>query len=125
MRRRADSRLGCLSRTGKLTITDAATSPTTAFQYGLRRPVLDFVINGSTPTVDLRVDIVNSAGDVVRSRFLTGVPTGSTQKIGWSGANYFMSVLGKPSERTPWMLQIGGHQRRHMQPPEAHGGRDR
>ncbi|HEU4781487.1 MAG TPA: DUF3500 domain-containing protein, partial [Steroidobacteraceae bacterium] len=31
------------------------------------------------------------------------------RKIGWSGANYFMSVLGKPSERTPWMLQIGGH----------------
>lgn len=74
------------SRTGKLTITDATTSPTTAFQYGLRRPVLDFVINGSTPTVDLRVDIVNSGGDVVRSRFLTGVPTGSTQKVGWSGA---------------------------------------
>jgi hypothetical protein len=31
------------------------------------------------------------------------------RKIGWDGGNYYMSVLGKPSERTPWMLQIGGH----------------
>jgi hypothetical protein len=29
--------------------------------------------------------------------------------IGWSGANYFLSVLGKPSPDTPWMLQLGGH----------------
>lgn len=72
-------------RTGKLTITDASTSPRTAFQYGMRRPVLSFVVNGSTPQVDLRVDVVNSNGDVVRSRFLSKVPTGSTQKIGWSG----------------------------------------
>lgn len=31
------------------------------------------------------------------------------RKIGWDGANYYMSVLGTPSERKPWMLQIGGH----------------
>jgi hypothetical protein len=31
------------------------------------------------------------------------------RKIGWDGGNYYMSVLGKPSDRTPWMLQIGGH----------------
>lgn len=31
------------------------------------------------------------------------------RKIGWDGGNYYMSVLGTPSGRTPWMLQIGGH----------------
>jgi len=31
------------------------------------------------------------------------------RKIGWDGGNYFMSVLGTPSERKAWMLQIGGH----------------
>ena len=30
-------------------------------------------------------------------------------KIGWDGGNYFVSILGTPSERKPWMLQIGGH----------------
>jgi hypothetical protein len=29
--------------------------------------------------------------------------------IGWSGGNYYMAVLGKPSPATAWMLQIGGH----------------
>jgi uncharacterized protein DUF3500 len=31
------------------------------------------------------------------------------RKIGWDGGNYYMSVLGAPSERKAWMLQIGGH----------------
>lgn len=72
-------------RTGKLTLTDASTSPRKAFQFGIRRPVLNFVVNGATPTVNLRVDIVNASGDVVRSRFLDGVATGSVEKVGWSG----------------------------------------
>jgi hypothetical protein len=42
----------------------------------------------------------------VADDFLTAV---DVCKIGWSGANYFMSILGNPSESTPWMLQIGGH----------------
>jgi hypothetical protein len=32
-----------------------------------------------------------------------------TRKIGWSGGNYHLTILGTPSERAPWMLQIGGH----------------
>ena len=74
-----------LSKGGALTITDASTTPTRAFQFGLRRPTLNFVVNGPGATTSLRVDVVNSAGDVVRSRFLTDVPTGSTQQVGWSG----------------------------------------
>ena len=31
------------------------------------------------------------------------------RKIGWDGANYYMSILGTPSLKAPWMLQIGGH----------------
>ncbi|MBN8867557.1 MAG: peptidoglycan DD-metalloendopeptidase family protein [Solirubrobacterales bacterium] len=72
-------------RTGKLRITDAQTSPQKAYQYGSKRPTISFVVNGSTETVDLRVDIVNAGGDVVRSKFLNGVPSGSTQKVVWSG----------------------------------------
>jgi hypothetical protein len=32
-----------------------------------------------------------------------------SRKIGWDGGNYYMSILGTPSEQKPWMLQIGGH----------------
>src|SRR5690606_13433885 len=56
-----------------------------AFQYGFRRPVLHFIVNGSRPRVDLRVDVVNASGDVVRSRFLTRGKTGCNQKVAWGG----------------------------------------
>jgi hypothetical protein len=46
-------------------------------------------------------DEVRAADD-----FLTAV---DRRKIGWSGANYYMSVLGTPSEHGAWMLQMGGH----------------
>ena len=72
-------------RTGRLTVTDATTTPTRAFQFGVRRPTLSFVVNGSSANLDLRVDVVNSSGDVVRSRFLTDVPAGSVQKVAWGG----------------------------------------
>ena len=32
-----------------------------------------------------------------------------SRKVGWDSANYFIAVLGTPSERKPWMLQITGH----------------
>jgi len=31
------------------------------------------------------------------------------RKIGWDGGNYYMTILGTPSGKKPWMLQIGGH----------------
>jgi len=32
-----------------------------------------------------------------------------TRNIGWDARNYFLSILGTPSLKTPWMLQVGGH----------------
>lgn len=29
--------------------------------------------------------------------------------IGWSGGNYYLTVLGQPGAKSPWMLQLGGH----------------
>lgn len=29
--------------------------------------------------------------------------------IGWNGGNYYVTVLGQPGARSPWMLQVGGH----------------
>ena len=30
-------------------------------------------------------------------------------KAGWDGGSYYIAILGTPSERKPWMLQISGH----------------
>jgi len=32
-----------------------------------------------------------------------------TRKIGWGASNYYISILGTPSPKDPWMLQVGGH----------------
>jgi hypothetical protein len=29
--------------------------------------------------------------------------------IGWNGGNYYVTVLGEPGQKSPWMLQLGGH----------------
>ena len=42
----------------------------------------------------------------IADNFLKNV---DARKIGWDGGNYFMTILGTPSEKKPWMLQIGGH----------------
>ncbi len=32
-----------------------------------------------------------------------------TRKVGWDGRNYYLTLLGTPSNDAPWMLQVGGH----------------
>jgi Protein of unknown function (DUF3500) len=32
-----------------------------------------------------------------------------TRKVGWDGRNYYLTLLGSPSNDASWMLQVGGH----------------
>jgi len=73
------------SGSSKLTITDASTTPVKAYQYGKKRPKLSYILTGGSASNDLRVDITNSAGEIVASKIRKGVPTGSTQSVSWDG----------------------------------------
>lgn len=78
--------VGSVIRTGRnVRVTDASTSPVKAFQFGKRRPRLDFVVASGQSTADLRVDVVNGKGETVRSFFRSGVETGTSQSITWGG----------------------------------------
>ncbi len=68
-----------------LKISDASTTPAIAYQYGARRPRLDFVVTGGRPRNDLRIDIVNASGSVVTSRTRLDVESGSSQRVTWNG----------------------------------------
>lgn len=70
---------------GKVRVTDASTSPAKAFQFGKKMPKLNFIVASGRDTADLRVDVVNGKGEIVRSFFRTGVQTGSSQSITWGG----------------------------------------
>lgn len=74
-----------LSRGAALKITDASTTPTTAYQYGKKKPTLNFILTGGKDTNDLRIDVTSDSGEIVFSRFLKGVTSGSTQSVAWSG----------------------------------------
>ncbi len=74
-----------LGRTGAIRVTDAATSPSRAYQYGKKRPTLNYVINGGKDSNDLRIDITSKSGEVVASKFKKNVPSGAGQSIRWNG----------------------------------------
>ncbi|MBK5231911.1 MAG: peptidoglycan DD-metalloendopeptidase family protein [Thermoleophilia bacterium] len=74
-----------LGRTSPIRLTDAETSPSRAYQYGKKRPTLNYVINGGKEINDLRIDITSSSGQVVDSKFKENVPTGTGQSVGWNG----------------------------------------
>lgn len=74
-----------LGRTAAIRVTDAETTPSRAYQYGKKRPTLNYVINGGKESNDLRIDIISSSGEVVASKFRKNVPSGAGQSIGWNG----------------------------------------
>ena len=50
-----------------LTLVAAETDPRKSFYFGYRFPRLSFTIGSSQPQNDLRIDVVNAAGEVVRT----------------------------------------------------------
>lgn len=69
---------------GKVRVTDASSTPAKAYQYGKRKPTLNFIVAGGSSSANLRIDVVDSRGGTVRS-FFREVPTGSPQKLAWPG----------------------------------------
>ncbi len=68
-----------------LRISDASTTPSIAYQFGEKKPRLDFVVTGGRPQNDLRIDIVDASGSVVASRVRRAVESGSSQRVTWNG----------------------------------------
>jgi Protein of unknown function (DUF3500) len=60
------------------------------------------LFSAATTTCGLAmIDEVRLADDVLA--------TVDRRGLGWGAGNFYIAFLGAPSERTPWMLQIGGH----------------
>jgi murein DD-endopeptidase MepM/ murein hydrolase activator NlpD len=74
-----------LGSSGALTLLEAEVSPHKAFFYGVRAPSLTYVIGSSQQLNDLRVDVVDADGVIVRSFFPKDVPANSTQTQHWGG----------------------------------------
>jgi murein DD-endopeptidase MepM/ murein hydrolase activator NlpD len=74
-----------LGSAGELTLAEAQISPRRAFFFGIRAPRLDYVIGSSQELNDLRIDVLDGSGAVVRSFFRNDVPANTSQTIRWNG----------------------------------------
>jgi murein DD-endopeptidase MepM/ murein hydrolase activator NlpD len=68
-----------------LTLVSATTSPRKSYFYGIQAPSLTYVIDSSQAQNDLQVDIVNSAGEAVKSFYRNDVAPNVADSIRWDG----------------------------------------
>jgi murein DD-endopeptidase MepM/ murein hydrolase activator NlpD len=70
---------------GAISLVSAQTTPHKSFFYGYRYPSLRFSIGSNQQQNDLQVDVVNSAGEVVRSFYRNDVEPNTEVRIRWDG----------------------------------------
>lgn len=70
---------------GNLTLISARTWPRKSFYFGLHHPRLSYAIDSNLPSNDLRVDVVASDGEVVKSYFRNGIAPHAPDSVRWDG----------------------------------------
>jgi murein DD-endopeptidase MepM/ murein hydrolase activator NlpD len=70
-----------------LTLVSATTSPRKSFYYGIHNPRLTYVIGSSQAQNDLRVDVVNSGGEAVKSFYRNDIAPNVADSIRWDGTS--------------------------------------
>jgi murein DD-endopeptidase MepM/ murein hydrolase activator NlpD len=88
---------------GALTLLAAETAPRKSFYFGYRYPRVAFTLGSTAPANDIRVDVVNQAGELVQSFYREDVPPNVPQRIRWDGA----TATGKPAPNGRYSFRIG------------------
>jgi Peptidase family M23/FlgD Ig-like domain len=70
---------------GELRLVSAETTPRRSFFYGVRNPSLRYSIASSEPANDLRIDVVNEAGEIVKSFYRNDIAPNVEDSIQWDG----------------------------------------
>ena len=88
---------------GAISLVSAQATPRKSFFYGFRYPSLRFSIGSSQPQNDLQIDIVNSAGEVVRSFYRNDIAPNTEVGIRWDGT----TAEGRPARNGRYTFRIG------------------
>lgn len=88
---------------GALSLTSATASPRKTFFYGVRYPSLTFSIASTQAQNDLRIDLLDSAGQVVRTFYRNDVAPDTTTAIRWDGT----TLDGRPAASGRYSFRIG------------------
>ncbi|HEX8753720.1 MAG TPA: peptidoglycan DD-metalloendopeptidase family protein [Solirubrobacterales bacterium] len=88
---------------GAVSIASALTTPRKSFYFGYRYPRLTYTIESSQPQNDLRIDVVNAAGEAIKTFYREDVAPGVPDSIRWDGT----SATGRPVPNGRYSFRIG------------------
>jgi murein DD-endopeptidase MepM/ murein hydrolase activator NlpD len=88
---------------GVLSLLSARTSPRKSFFYGVRDPSLRFEVESTQAQNDLRIDVVDSAGAVVRTFYRNDVAPHALVGIRWDGT----TAEGRPARNGRYSFRVG------------------
>jgi murein DD-endopeptidase MepM/ murein hydrolase activator NlpD len=88
---------------GTLSLVSATTSPKKSFYFGFRSPRLTYTIGSTQALNDLKIDVVNSLGEIVRSFYREDVAANVPTSIRWDGT----TAEGRPARNGEYNFQIG------------------
>lgn len=87
---------------GVLTLIAAETSPRKSFYYGYRYPRLTYTIGSTQPENDLQIEVVNAAGEVVKTFYRENVAPEVAGKVRWDGT----TNEGRPARNGRYSFRI-------------------
>ncbi|HET7122439.1 MAG TPA: peptidoglycan DD-metalloendopeptidase family protein [Solirubrobacterales bacterium] len=87
---------------GALTLVSAETTPRKSFYFGYRYPRLTFTFGSSQPENDLRIDVVNSIGEVIKTFYRENLAPNVAYKVRWDGT----TNEGRPARNGRYSFQI-------------------
>ena len=87
---------------GTLTLVAAQTTPRKSFFFGYRYPRLSYTIGSNLPLNDLRIDVVNSVGEIVKTFYREDVAPNLESKVRWDGT----TNEGKPARNGRYSFRI-------------------
>jgi len=88
---------------GAVSLLAAATTPRRSFYFGFRFPRLSFTIASSQPQNDLRIDVVDASGAIVKTFYRNDVAPDTPTSIRWDGS----TNEGRPARNGRYSFQIG------------------
>jgi murein DD-endopeptidase MepM/ murein hydrolase activator NlpD len=85
-----------------LTLISATTSPRKSYYYGVRYPRLTYAIGSSQAQNDLRVDVVGSTGETVKSFYRNDIAPNVADSVRWDGT----TDEGRPAPNGHYTFRI-------------------
>lgn len=87
---------------GAISLVAAKTTPRKSFYFGYRYPRLSYTIASTQPENDLQIDVVNTAGEVVKTFYRENVAPDAENKVRWDGT----TNEGRPARNGRYSFRI-------------------